>query len=61
MTFENSIEHKDCAAKHPFLRLQPQASALGSQRWLWDAGLQAKVSVLGVGVALSYGRDLDKP
>ncbi len=32
--------------------------ALGSRRWLLDIGVQAKISVLGVGVAFSYGRDL---
>src|SRR5581483_1097554 len=45
----------------PFLdtgRITGASAGLGSQRWLWDAGLQAKVSVLGVGVVLSYGRDL---
>jgi tetratricopeptide (TPR) repeat protein len=45
----------------PFLdtgRITGASAALGSQRWLWDAGLQAKISVLGVGVVLSYGRDL---
>jgi len=31
----------------------------GSQRWLWDSGIQCKVQVLGsVTVLLSYGRDL---
>jgi len=29
----------------------------GSQ-WLWDVGVQGKVTVLGVGVVLSYGKDL---
>ncbi len=33
-------------------------STLGSQKWLWDAGVQAKVSALGVKFVLSYGRDL---
>ena len=33
-------------------------SRLGSQRWLWDTGVQAKVSALGVKFVLSYGRDL---
>ena len=32
--------------------------ALGSSSWLVDAGVQLKVSVLGVGIAVSYGRDL---
>jgi hypothetical protein len=31
----------------------------GSQRWLWDSGVQCKVRILGgVTVAFSYGRDL---
>jgi len=31
----------------------------GSQRWLWDTGIQCKIRVLGsVTVVLSYGRDL---
>lgn len=34
------------------------ANPIGSQKWLWDAGLQAKLSVLGVKFVLSYGRDL---
>lgn len=31
---------------------------LGSGKWLWDTGVQAKFRVLGVGVALIYARDL---
>jgi tetratricopeptide (TPR) repeat protein len=31
---------------------------LGSHKWLWDAGTQVKVRMLGFGVALSYGKDL---
>lgn len=31
---------------------------LGSQKWLWDVGVQATISALGVKVVLSYGRDL---
>jgi hypothetical protein len=32
---------------------------LGSQRWLWDSGVQCKVKILsGVTVVFSYGRDL---
>jgi hypothetical protein len=31
----------------------------GSRRWLWDAGAQCKIQVLGsLNVVLSYGRDL---
>jgi hypothetical protein len=28
------------------------------QKWLFDVGVQARISVLGVGFALSYGKDL---
>jgi hypothetical protein len=31
---------------------------LGSGRWLWDTGVQAKFRVLGVGVTVIYGKDL---
>jgi hypothetical protein len=37
--------------------IQP-SSLLGSHKWLFDAGAQAKLRVLGVGVVLSYGKDL---
>jgi hypothetical protein len=30
----------------------------GSHKWLWDAGLEAKLQAFGVTVTLSYGRDL---
>jgi len=33
-------------------------AALATPKWLCDTGVQAKVSVLGVGVAFSYGKDL---
>lgn len=33
-------------------------SALGLQKWMWDTGAQAKLRVLGVGVAFIYGKDL---
>ena len=33
-------------------------AALATPKWLCDTGAQAKVSVLGVGVAFSYGKDL---
>jgi tetratricopeptide (TPR) repeat protein len=33
-------------------------STLGSQKWLFDTGAQAKLKVLGVGVILIYGKDL---
>lgn len=31
---------------------------LGSHKWLWDAGGQVKVRMLGFGAVLSYGKDL---
>jgi tetratricopeptide (TPR) repeat protein len=45
----------------PFLdtgRITDRTNPLGSQEWLWDTGVQAKLSVLGVKFVLSYGRDL---
>ena len=34
------------------------SSGLGSQKWLWDLGVQAKVRALGQSVSFSYARDL---
>jgi tetratricopeptide (TPR) repeat protein len=45
----------------PFLdtgKITANAPGLGSHQWLWDAGAQAKLKVLGVGVAFTYGKDL---
>jgi hypothetical protein len=45
----------------PFLdtgKITDPSPTLGSRNWLWDAGVQVKARVLGVGVAFSYGRDL---
>lgn len=45
----------------PFLdsgKITDPSNNLGSQKWLWDTGLQAKLRVLGVGVTLAYGKDL---
>jgi len=46
----------------PFLdsgAVADSSNLFGSQRWLWDSGIQCKVQVLGsVTVLLSYGRDL---
>lgn len=46
----------------PFLdngAVADSSGLFGSQRWLWDAGAQCKVRILGsVTVVLSYGRDL---
>jgi tetratricopeptide (TPR) repeat protein len=45
----------------PFLdtgKITDASMGLGSQKWLWDLGAQAKVRVFGVGFAFSYGKDL---
>ncbi|HKQ72901.1 MAG TPA: tetratricopeptide repeat protein [Blastocatellia bacterium] len=45
----------------PFLdsgKIINSSAGFGSRTWLWDLGAQAKVRVLGVGVAFSYGKDL---
>lgn len=45
----------------PFLdtgKITDPDALLGSGKWLWDTGLQAKLRVLGVGVVFSYGKDL---
>jgi hypothetical protein len=42
----------------PFFDSGRVAGEFGSGRWMWDAGLQCKLSVLGVGVTFSYGKDL---
>ena len=34
------------------------SAALGSHKWLFDTGAQAQLRILGVGVVLSYGKDL---
>ncbi len=45
----------------PFLdtgKITDSSTGLGSHRWLWDLGVQAKVRVFGIAVAFSYGKDL---
>jgi len=45
----------------PFLdigKISGSSAALGSHKWLWDAGMQAKLRLLGRGFAFSYGKDL---
>jgi tetratricopeptide (TPR) repeat protein len=45
----------------PFLdtgKITDSNSQLGSRTWLWDTGLQAKVRVLGVGLTVTWGKDL---
>jgi tetratricopeptide (TPR) repeat protein len=39
-------------------KISDSTPGLGSQKWLWDAGAQAKVRVFGVGIVFSYGKDL---
>jgi tetratricopeptide (TPR) repeat protein len=39
-------------------RIADPAQNLGSPKWLWDTGAQAKMRVLGVGVTFLYGKDL---
>jgi tetratricopeptide (TPR) repeat protein len=39
-------------------RITDPSPGLGSNKWLWDTGAQAKFSVLGVGVTFVYGKDL---
>jgi hypothetical protein len=45
----------------PFLdtgKIPDPLPGLGSKNWLWDAGIQVKASVLGVGFTFTYGKDL---
>ena len=45
----------------PFLdtgKIASSSGQLGSQKWLWDTGLQAKMQILGVGLTLTWGKDL---
>lgn len=45
----------------PFLdtgKIAAASAQLGSQKWLWDTGAQAKLRVFGIGVVFSYGKDL---
>ncbi|HEV8524062.1 MAG TPA: tetratricopeptide repeat protein [Terriglobales bacterium] len=45
----------------PFLdtgKIMDPSPGLGSRKWLWDTGVQAKVFAFGVGVIFSYGKDL---
>ena len=39
-------------------KISDPSPLLGSHKWLWDVGAQAKLSVFGTGVAFSYGKDL---
>jgi hypothetical protein len=45
----------------PFLdsgKITDPSPGLGSHKWLWDLGAEAKVRVFGVGLVFSYGKDL---
>ena len=45
----------------PFLdtgKIADPSGSLGSRRWLWDTGAQARVRILGVGLSFIYGKDL---
>jgi hypothetical protein len=45
----------------PFLdtgKITDPSAALGSHKWLWDTGAQAKLSIFGSGIVFSYGKDL---
>jgi hypothetical protein len=45
----------------PFLdagRVNGPTPGLGSKKSLWDTGVQTKISVLGVGITFTYGKDL---
>lgn len=45
----------------PFIdtgKISDSISTLGSHKWLWDVGLEAKVNAFGFALVLSYGRDL---
>jgi hypothetical protein len=42
----------------PFADIGAAPGDLGSGKWLFDTGAQAKIEILGAAFALSYGRDL---
>ncbi|MDE3106292.1 MAG: tetratricopeptide repeat protein [Acidobacteriota bacterium] len=45
----------------PFLdtgKITDSSAALGSHKWLWDVGIETKLSLFGRGFAFSYGKDL---
>ena len=45
----------------PFLdtgKITDPSGQLGSRKWLWDTGAQAKLQVFGTGIVFSYGKDL---
>lgn len=49
------------AALSPFLdvgKVTDPAPELGSKKWLFDTGMQLKIRVWGIGLLLTYGKDL---
>lgn len=45
----------------PFLdsgKITGPSPVTGAKQWLWDSGAQTKISVLGIGVSVIYGKDL---
>ena len=39
-------------------KITDPVAGLGSEKWLWDMGVQAKFRLFGVGFGFSYGKDL---
>ena len=39
-------------------KVSAPTAGLATQQWLFDAGAEIKLTVLGTGVVLTYGRDL---
>jgi tetratricopeptide (TPR) repeat protein len=39
-------------------KITDDSPALGSHKWLWDVGAQAKLTMFGAGIVFSYGKDL---
>ena len=45
----------------PFLdtgKITDPSPGFGSQKWLWDTGVQLKLKVLNIAAVFSYGKDL---
>ena len=57
-SYGNGIVKLQLGPFFDFGKITDPGTSLGSHRWLFDAGLQAKVRVFGVGLVFSYGKDL---
>jgi hypothetical protein len=57
-TYSNGIVKLQLGPFFDFGKITDPGTSLGSRQWLFDAGLQAKVRVFGVGLVFSYGKDL---